>query len=169
MALSPSTGNHHLHSYAQWLAVSGGCAGLAFAQDCGLGDSPRDARNAGVRSLVHGYRAAQSRCGSRRAFGQGYAVRQRRVSALLKKYGLIGSMSRKGNCWDNAVMERFFSEHEDGASLAKRLREAINDVADYNFGFYNCGRLHSMLGNLSPNAFERESAIQQPIDVSKIT
>ena len=66
-------------------------------------------------------------------------------------------------------MERFFSEHEDGASLAKRLREAINDVADYIFGFYNCGRLHSMLGNLSPNAFERESAIQQPIDVSKIT
>ncbi len=91
---------------------------------------------------------------------------------LLKKYGLIGSISRKGNCWDNAVMERFFLSlkmervwQKDYASHS----EAVTDVADYIVGFYNCERLHSKLGNLSPNAFERESAIQQPIDVSEIT
>ena len=82
--------------------------------------------------------------------------------ALLTKYGLIGSMSRKGNCWDNAVMERFFLNlkmervwQKDYANHA----EAMTDVADYIVGFYNCERLHSTLGNLSPNAFERESAI----------
>ena len=45
--------------------------------------------------------------------------------------------------------------------------EAMIDVADYIVGFYNCTRLHSKLGNLSPNAFERKSAIQHPIDVSQ--
>ena len=47
--------------------------------------------------------------------------------------------------------------------------EAITDVADYIVGFYNSTRLHSRLGNLSPNAFERKSAIQHPIDLSEIT
>ena len=47
--------------------------------------------------------------------------------------------------------------------------EAMADVADYIVGFYNCTRLHSKLGNLSPNAFERESAKQQSIDVSEKT
>ena len=86
--------------------------------------------------------------------------------ALLTKYGLIGSMSRKGNCWqsdeNSAVMERFFLNlkmervwQKDYANHA----EAMTDVADYIVGFYNCERLHSTLGNLSPNAFERESAI----------
>ena len=45
--------------------------------------------------------------------------------------------------------------------------EAITDVADYIVNFYNSVRLHSKLGNLSPNAFEHKSATQQPIDVSE--
>ena len=80
--------------------------------------------------------------------------------ALLAKHGLVGSMSRNGNCWDNAVMERFFLNlkmewvwQNDYANHG----EAINDIADYIVGFYNSIRLHSKLGNLSPNAFERES------------
>ena len=90
---------------------------------------------------------------------------------LLKKYGLIGSMSRKGNCWDNAVMERFFLNLKMERVWQKDYAnhsEAMTDVADYIVGFYNCERLHSKLGNLSPNAFERESAIQQSIDLSEI-
>ena len=92
--------------------------------------------------------------------------------ALLTKYGLIGSMSRKGNCWDNAVMERFFLNLKMERVWQKDYAnhsEAMTDVADYIVGFYNCKRLHSKLGNLSPNAYERESAKQQPIDVSEIT
>ena len=92
--------------------------------------------------------------------------------ALLKKHGLVGSMSRKGNCWDNAVMERFFLNlkmervwQKDYANHA----EATNDIADYIVGFYNSTRLHSKLGNLSPNAFERESTSKKFIKLSEIT
>jgi putative transposase len=81
-------------------------------------------------------------------------------------------MSRKGNCWDNAVMERFFLNlrmervwHKDYANHA----EATNDIADYIVGFYNSTRLHSKLGNLSPNAFERESTAKKSIKLSEIT
>jgi putative transposase len=82
--------------------------------------------------------------------------------ALLKHHGLVGSMSRKANCWDNAVMERFFLNlkmervwQQDYANHA----EAMRDVADYIVVFYNAVRLHSTLGNRSPNAFERESTV----------
>ena len=92
--------------------------------------------------------------------------------ALLHKHGLVGSMSRKGNCWDNAVMERFFLNlkmervwQRDYANHA----EATSDIADYIVSFYNSVRLHSKLGNLPPNAFEQQSAINQPIGVCEIT
>ena len=92
--------------------------------------------------------------------------------ALLVKHGLIGGMSRKGNCWDNAVMERFFLNlkmervwQRDDANHA----EATSDIADHIVGFYNNVRLHSKLGNLPPNAFEQQSAIKQPIRVYEIT
>lgn len=92
--------------------------------------------------------------------------------ALLQKYGFMGSMSRKGNCWDNAVMERFFLNlkmervwQKDYANHA----EASNDIADYIVGFYNAERLHSRLGNMSPNAFERESTLKKSIKLSEIT
>ncbi len=92
--------------------------------------------------------------------------------ALLSKHGLVGSMSRKGNCWDNAVMERFFLNlkmervwQNDYANHA----EAMNDIADYIVSFYNSQRLHSKLGNLPPNAFEQKSAIKQSIGVCEKT
>ena len=92
--------------------------------------------------------------------------------ALLARHALVGSMSRKGNCWDNAVMERFFLSlktervwQRDYANHA----EAMTDIADYIVGFYNSVRLHSKLGNLPPNAFEQQSAIKQPIFVSEKT
>lgn len=92
--------------------------------------------------------------------------------ALLVRHGLVGSMSRKGNCWDNAVMERFFLSlktervwQRDYANHA----EAMTDIADYIVGFYNSVRLHSKLGNLPPNAFEQQSAIKKPIALSEKT
>lgn len=92
--------------------------------------------------------------------------------ALLARHSLVGSMSRKGNCWDNAVMERFFLSlktervwQRDYANHA----DAMTDIADYIVGFYNSVRLHSKLGNLPPNAFEQQSAIKQPIVVSEKT
>lgn len=91
--------------------------------------------------------------------------------ALLKQYGLIGSMSRKGNCWDNAVMERFFlnlkMERVWQRDYANHL-EASKDVTEYIVGFYNCLRLHSTLGNLPPMLYEQEMAAKKLITVSEI-
>jgi Transposase and inactivated derivatives len=91
---------------------------------------------------------------------------------LLDRYGLQGSMSRKGNCWDNAVMERFFlnlkMERVWRRDYANH-QEAIGDVTDYIVGFYNSKRLHSKLGYLPPNVYERDMADNQPILVSEKT
>jgi transposase InsO family protein len=90
---------------------------------------------------------------------------------LLNKYGLVCSMSRKGNCWDNAVMERFFLNLKMERVWRKTYAnhaEAINDVANYIVTFYNSTRLHSSLGYLSPNIFEQQTE-KQPILMSEIT
>jgi putative transposase len=78
--------------------------------------------------------------------------------SLLAKAGMIVSMSRKGNCWDNAVMERFFgslkSECTEGANYLTR-EAAKADIIDYIEMFYNSERLHSTLGYVSPLHFEQ--------------
>jgi putative transposase len=77
----------------------------------------------------------------------------------LEQHGIEMSMSRRGNCWDNAVMERFFgslkSERTDWKVYQTR-KEARNDVIDYIEMFYNSHRLHSTLGYMSPLEFERK-------------
>ena len=76
---------------------------------------------------------------------------------LLAKYQLTASMSGKGNCYDNEVMERFFlnlkMERVWQARYANH-QEAIRDISHYIVAFYNACRLHSTLGYLSPNQFE---------------
>lgn len=80
---------------------------------------------------------------------------------LLKRHGVRCSMSRKANCWDNAVMERFFLNLKMERTWRKDYAnhgEAIRDVTDYIVKFYNQDRLHSTLGYLPPNQYERQMA-----------
>lgn len=85
-----------------------------------------------------------------------YASQQ--YQQVLRVSGASVSMSRKGNCWDNAVMERFFgtlkSERTDGKHYATRA-EAKADVIDFIEMFYNNQRLHSTLDYVSPAAYEK--------------
>jgi transposase InsO family protein len=99
--------------------------------------------------------------------GSQYASHE--YQALLQAHGMTCSMSRKGNCWDNAVMERFFLNlkmervwQRDYANHA----EARRDVTEYIVGFYNTCRLHSKLNYLSPVVYERQMAVKHPIGVS---
>ena len=78
---------------------------------------------------------------------------------LLKKYGIIQSMSRKGDCWDNAVSESFFHSlkteliyHEDFKTKA----QANEMIFEYIEIFYNRKRLHSYNNYLSPSEFEEK-------------
>lgn len=76
---------------------------------------------------------------------------------LLKQYGIRQSMSRKGNCWDNAVSESFF--HTLKTELVHQQRflsrdEARQAVFEYIEVFYNRDRLHSANGYLSPVDYE---------------
>lgn len=75
----------------------------------------------------------------------------------LGRLGFVQSMSRKGNCWDNAPMESFFGTlktklvyHEDYKTRA----EARPSIFDYIETHYNSIRLQERLGYLSPNDFE---------------
>ena len=66
-------------------------------------------------------------------------------------------MSRKGNCWDNAVAESFFSslkKERIKKQIYKNRTLASADVAAYIDGFYNPTRRHSHLGGVSPEQFE---------------
>ena len=66
-------------------------------------------------------------------------------------------MSRRGNCWDNAVAESFFSTLKReliGKHVYASREEARLDIFRYVEGFYNRERLHSTLGYLSPEEFE---------------
>lgn len=77
---------------------------------------------------------------------------------LLKQHRMIASMSRKGDCWDNAPMERFFSslKREWIADRLYRTRaEAVADVREYLAVYYNSKRLHSTLGYRTPLDFEK--------------
>jgi len=77
--------------------------------------------------------------------------------ALLRQHGMVCSMSRKGNCWDNAPTERFFSslKREWLTGNVYPTREAaVNDVRAY-IAYYNSRRLHTTLGDLTPIEFEQ--------------
>jgi len=78
---------------------------------------------------------------------------------LLKKHGTLPSMSRKGDCWDNAVAESFFGtlkmELIFGAIYSSRA-DARQDIVDYIEMFYNSRRRHSFLGYMSPMDFEKQ-------------
>lgn len=89
--------------------------------------------------------------------GSQYASKQYRQ--LLKKHGFIGSMSKKGDCWDNSVAESFFSRLKEELVRWRSYRsrwEAKQDILNYITMFYNSQRLHSTLNYCSPNQFEKQ-------------
>jgi putative transposase len=90
---------------------------------------------------------------------QGCTYASEDYQAILDARGITGSMSRRGDCYDNAVMESFFSTVK--SELADRFAsfgEAKMELFDYIEVFYNQRRRHSTLGQISPAAFERRGA-----------
>ncbi len=83
--------------------------------------------------------------------------------AALNLHNMLCSMSRKGNCWDNAVAESFFStlktERVHHRIYRNRI-EARRDIFEYIEVFYNRVRLHSTLGYLAPAQFELQTVVK---------
>jgi putative transposase len=81
---------------------------------------------------------------------------------LMADHGIVCSMSRAGNVWDNAAMESFFSSLKTERTARKTYRtrdEAKADVFDYIERFYNPRRRHSTIGYLSPVEFEKRALL----------
>lgn len=89
--------------------------------------------------------------------GSQYASKKYRK--LLSKNGFLGSMSRKGDCWDNSVVESFFGSLKQERVHWEHYQtrhEAQQDILDYIVMFYNSTRLHSTLDYRSPSDFEQQ-------------
>jgi len=92
---------------------------------------------------------------------RGVQYASNKFQTFLKTHAIQCSMSRKGNCWDNAVAESFFHtlkvELIHGKTYNTR-QEAKTAIFEYIEGFYNRQRRHSYLGYLSPVDFEKKHA-----------
>jgi putative transposase len=89
---------------------------------------------------------------------QGSQYTSEDFQSLLKAQGITCSMSRRGDCWDNAAMESFFSslKTERLSRRVYRTRDEVRaDVFDYVERFYNPQRRHSTLDFVSPVQFEQ--------------
>jgi len=81
---------------------------------------------------------------------------------ILQQHGITCSMSRKGDCWDNAVMESFF--HTLKTELVNHRRyqlrsQAKRDIFEYIEVFYNRFRSHSSIGYVSPEFYEKQRKV----------
>jgi transposase InsO family protein len=91
---------------------------------------------------------------------QGVQYASKAYRRLMKKHGFLGSMSKKGCCWENGVAESFF-----GSLKQERIRwrddsvrfSARQDILNYMTMWYNSHRFYSYLGYQSPNNFEQQT------------
>ena len=85
--------------------------------------------------------------------------------AALRSAGIERSMSRAGNCYDNAAMESFWSSLKSDTGLDEAIPVSRNHtklaVFDYIETFYNPKRRHSSLGNISPVVFEKQYTLNK--------
>ena len=89
---------------------------------------------------------------------QGCTYASEDYQRMLDANGITCSMSRRGNCYDNAVMEAFFSSvKSETADHFASCGEAKMELFDYIEVFYNQRRRHSTLGQISPAEFERRN------------
>lgn len=89
---------------------------------------------------------------------------------LLTDHGMMASMSRTGDCWDNAVMESFFGTLKTEMVYFEKFssrEEARTKIFEYIEVFYNRQRRHSTLGQLSPVEFERRNGVAESMGSPK--
>lgn len=109
-----------------------------------------------IRALMMAINLRQPQAGLMHHSDRGSQYCSEAYQTLLKQHGIRSSMSRKGNCWDNAVMERFFKSYKEewiGDQVYHTREAAIRDMQEY-MKYYDGVRLHSTLGYRTPMEYE---------------
>jgi len=140
-----------------WLYLAGH-KDLFTGEVVGYAMAERMTKNLVSQSLLRAIAAKRPVAGLINHSDRGSQYCARDYTLLLDRFGMRASMSRKGNCYDNAPMESFWgvlkNEQIHHCRYATR-QEAIQDIAGYIEIFYNRQRKQAKLGFLSPAAFER--------------
>lgn len=113
-----------------------------------------------LRALDQALRARRPRAGLVHHTDRGSPYASGDYRGVLHVHAIVASMSRTGDCYDNAVAESFFAtlkaEHVDHEDFATRDLGTAS-IGDYIESFYNCARRHSHVGYVSPIEFELRS------------
>lgn len=113
-------------------------------------------RKLALAALDQGLRRRRPATGLLHHTDQGSPYASAEYQAALEKAGIVCSMSRTGNCWDNAAMESWFGTLKtELGEVFESATDASKLLFDYVEVFYNQQRRHSSLGYLSPGDFER--------------
>jgi putative transposase len=123
-----------------------------------------------VRALDQAWHARRPGPGVLFHSDQGSTYASERFRMALNSHAMVQSMSRRGNCWDNAVVERFFrslkQEWIDGM-IYRDHEQAERDVTAY-LSFYNHRRWHAAIGQRVPGVVDALAG-KHPVGVSKVT
>lgn len=111
-----------------------------------------------LRALMNAANVSPPQSGTLFHSDQGVQYSCHAFRQALADLGMTQSMSRKGNCWDNAVAESFFAtlKSEEAFGVYPTTRAAEVGIASYIHAFYNPVRLHSALGYTSPTQYETQ-------------
>jgi putative transposase len=147
----------HVPTRAGWLYVAV-LLDVCSRRVIGWAMSARPDQQLALDALAMAVRQRRVRAGLIHHSDQGAQYSALRYQRRLAEIGITPSMSRKGNCYDNAVAESFFSTLKNELTHYQTYHsrdEASRDIFACIEGFYNRQRLHQSLGYLSPLAFER--------------
>lgn len=140
---------HHLYPYRRRLAVSCRLKDLCTKEIAGYALNERMTHDHVGRTLFRAITAKKPARGLIHHSDRGSQYCSKNYQKLLKQFGIVPSMSRKGNCYDNAPMESWFGTLKSELTHHRHYRnrnEATRDIVEYIEVFYNRQRRHAKLG-----------------------
>lgn len=140
-----------------WLYVAGH-KDIFTGEIVGYATGERMTKNLVSQSLFRAVAAKRPEPGLLHQSDRGSQYCSDEYRALLEQFGMMASMSRKGNCYDNAPMESFWGTLKNELVHQRRFetrQEAIRDIKEYIEIFYNRQRKQARLDYLSPTAFAK--------------
>jgi transposase InsO family protein len=151
----------YIHTAEGWLYLAV-LLDLFSRRVIGWAASDTNDRALALQALDRGLRARRPGAGLVHHSDRGSPYASDDYRSLLREHGIVASMSRTGDCWDNAVAESFFAtlkaEHVEHQRYPTRAA-AIISIGDYIDNFYNPQRRHSHLGYINPIEYELKAHV----------